>query len=189
MRQLILVRHSQSNANPDLPAHKWGLTQEGARRAAILAQKLAAYWPFALGASPEPKARHTADAIAERFGLEVSEIEGLREHHRYTVKWMDNDDAYRAAVARFFQTPDELVLGEETASEALARFEQGVKTLLDANPKQSCIAVTHGSVITLFMAKHTGVDPVEFWSDLTQPWYVALAVPTFKVQEIVRDIR
>jgi broad specificity phosphatase PhoE len=185
MNQLILVRHSQSDAQPDVPSHEWGLTAEGQRRAAILAEQLAPYAPFALASSPEPKARQTADTIADRFIIPVIEHPDLREHDRRTVDWMDTREDYLEANTRFFANPKKRVLGEESAAEALDRFSRALREILDAYPEENVVAVTHGSVITLFIARITGEDPYSLWQSLTQPWHAVIAIPRFKLIESV----
>lgn len=188
MRKLILVRHSLSDPDRSQPSEAWDLSQEGRRRAELLAARLDPFLPFALYASPEPKALQTAAPTALRFGVPVREVDGLREHSRRTMPWYDNAGTFDEAVIRFFRSPDALVLGEETASQAAARFEGAVAQALESAPG-NCVIVSHGSVIALFMAKRTGADPVEVWKSLAQPWYAVLSGPEFRVLEIVREFR
>lgn len=152
MANLILIRHSQTDARPDVAKHEWELTTEGQRRAETLPTLLAEYQPFVLASSPEVKARQTAEPIARRYTLDVCEVADLREHDRYSVKWMGSEEAFRASVIHFFGHPDELVLGEETGQQALNRFTDAVNLLIAQRPSANIVAVTHGSVITLFAA-------------------------------------
>lgn len=186
MNKLILVRHSQSDARADVPTHEWGLTAEGHRRADALARLLEDYVPFSLASSPEPKAHQTAQAIAKQYGLEITTLADLREHDRRTVKWADSQDEFRANVIRFFQHPDQLVLGEETATQALARFTDAIGEL--ESIEHNVVAVTHGSVITLFAARFAKVEPVTFWESMTQPCFVVFSRPDYELIEVVSDI-
>ena len=186
MGKLILVRHSQSDARPDVLTHRWGLTAEGHRRAEVLARLLEPYVPFALVSSPEPKAHQTAQAIARQYELDIRQINGLREHDRQTVKWAASQDDFRANVIRFFEHPNELVLGEETGAQALARFVEAIRELEAI--EGSVVAVTHGSVITLFAANFAGVEPITFWESLTQPCFVVFSRPDYQIIEVVSDL-
>jgi 2,3-bisphosphoglycerate-dependent phosphoglycerate mutase len=181
---LILIRHSQTDARPDIAKHEWGLTVEGQRRAESLPPLLAEYQPFVLASSPEVKARQTAEPIARRYNVDVCEVADLREHDRYSVEWMSSEEAFRASVIDFFEHLDELVLGEETGRQALNRFTNAVDTLIDQYSGSNIVAVTHGSVITLLAAKFAGVDAVSFWQSLTQPWIGVFGVPEFQLLKV-----
>lgn len=164
---LLLVRHSAPEPDPTRPAEEWALSEEGRRRCGPLAERLAGYEPRALLASPEPKARETAELIAPRLGLEVQVDERLRETARRTVGWLEPEE-FERRVAQLFARPDELVLGEETASSALARFSSVVDALEDA------VIVSHGTVISLYAARRAGRDAFELWRSLELPDVVPL---------------
>jgi broad specificity phosphatase PhoE len=187
LRHLILIRHSQTDARPDVPKHEWGLTAEGQRRAETLAPLLEQYQPFVLASSPEAKALQTAVPLAQRYNLHVHEVADLREHDRHSVEWMGSEEAFRTAVIRFFEKPDELVLGEETGQQSLDRFTDALNTLITQHPGTNIVAVTHGSVITLFAAAFAGIDPVTFWQSLTQPWMGIFSVPEFQLREAHKE--
>ena len=91
------------------------------------------YAPTAIIASDELKAQQTAQPLADRLGLAVEVIADLHEHERRTVDYLD-DATFQATMARFFAEPDALVFGEETASQALARFSRRSKIRWRAIP-------------------------------------------------------
>ncbi len=113
--------------------------------------------------SPEPKARETAELIALPLGLEVQFVDGLRETARRTVGWLEPDELERG-IRALFDRPDEVVYGEESASAALARFEAVVAEL-----PERAVVVSHGTVISLYVAAKTGRDPFELWRSLELP--------------------
>lgn len=81
-RQLILVRHGQTEHNVAGIAQGWGdsaLSPSGRDQVVRLAERLEAMQPTALYSSPLGRAKATAQAIADRVGLPVIELEGLRE--------------------------------------------------------------------------------------------------------------
>jgi broad specificity phosphatase PhoE len=184
---LILIRHSQSQPQPDRPASQWPLTEEGRRRCIALAARLAAYAPDLIVASRERKASETGALAAAQLGLAVEVAAGLHEHLREHVGWLPNPD-FEQAVADFFAHPDALVFGEETAAQAGARFDAAVQTVLEAHPGKNIAIVAHGTVIALFAAQHAGLDPLVFWKRLGMPALVVFALPDLRLFEIIEQL-
>jgi broad specificity phosphatase PhoE len=157
---LLLVRHSVPEVDPARPAEEWHLSAEGRARCGPRLFELA---PAAIVASTEPKASETAALIGAELGLAVREDDALRESARRTVPWLEAEDFLRA-MRRLFAQPDEVVFGEETAAQALARFSAAVSGLADGT-----VVVSHGAVISLYAAAWTGRDAFALWSDLELP--------------------
>ncbi len=164
---LLLVRHSAPELDPARPADEWRLSDEGRERCRPLADRLAVFEPRMLLSSPEPKARETAELIAEPLSLAVHVDERLRETARSSVGWLEREELARG-IAELFARPQELVFGEETADHALARFSSVVDGL------QRAVVVSHGRVISLYAARRTGRDPFELWRSLKLPDVVVL---------------
>jgi broad specificity phosphatase PhoE len=160
---VLLVRHSVPEVDPSIPAADWRLTAEGRSRCAALAERLAAHEPDVVVSSPEPKARETAELLAARLGLELREAAELREQERRTVGWLERAEL-EAGIRRLFAEPDQVVFGEESATDALARFSRAVDGLGDG-----AVVVSHGTVISLYAAGCTGSDAFEIWSGLELP--------------------
>ena len=166
---LILVRHSHPEIVLGVPAREWRLSVEGRRRCQPLADEIARrYAPVAVVSSDEHKAIETAELIAEPLKLPVEIATDLREHERDAVRLLD-DAAFRAAIAAFFAHPKELIYGRETAADALARFQIGVAETLAAHPTGDIVIVTHGTVMSLYLAARTGTDPHALWKSLRLP--------------------
>ena len=160
---MLLVRHSAPELDPSVPSEEWRLSEGGRLRCRALAERLAEQRPQALVASTEPKARETAELIAPALGLDVQLSDGLRESARRTVGWLGPDEIDRG-IRELFERRDEVVFGEESASAALARFEAAVDPLPD-----TAVVVTHGTVLSLYVAARTGRDPYELWRSLDLP--------------------
>jgi broad specificity phosphatase PhoE len=160
---LLLVRHSAPELDPSIPSQEWRLSEEGRRRCGPLAERVAAYRPELLVSSPEPKARETAELIAPSLGLDVQLEDGLRETARRTVGWLTRGHL-ELGIKALFDRPDQIVFGEESASAALARFEAAV-----AGVPERAVLVTHGAVLSLYVAAKTGRDPFELWRSLDHP--------------------
>jgi broad specificity phosphatase PhoE len=93
------------------------------------------------------------------------------------MTWHGREARHRL-LQRFFDNPDELVFGEETASQALRRFSSAVAAVIQrtsAGPGALCI-VSHGTVMSLFAARHLNAAPYSIWAHLECPDYVELEV-------------
>jgi broad specificity phosphatase PhoE len=160
---LLLVRHSVPELDPAVPAEEWRLSEEGRRRCGPLADRLTAFRPQELISSPEPKARETAELIAPALGLDVRLSDGVRETARRSVPWLQADVLERG-IRDLFARPNEIVFGEESAAAALKRFAAAVDGL-----REPAVVVTHGTVLSLYVAAKTGRDAFDVWRGLNLP--------------------
>lgn len=185
MRRLVLVRHSLPQMAPGLPASLWALSEEGRHRCRPLAEALAAFQPDVIVSSREAKAVETGRLVAERLGKPFETADGLHEHERSNVSFAGRE-RFEAAVAEFFARPDELVFGDETAQQALGRFSQAIYAVIAR--QQTIAVVTHGTVMTLFVAHVAGVEPFSFWCGLGLPAFVVLSWPGFELLNVTNSI-
>jgi broad specificity phosphatase PhoE len=173
MRHLILVRHAQPQIVLDVPARNWHLSPDGRANCLPLARRLQTYRPSVLASSLEPKAIETADILTQLLGLPVMPVAGLHEHERGSVRELDEED-FEASVAAFFAHPEELVLGVETARQARDRFAGALEGIVRQHPTGDVVVVAHGTVMSLFVAAYTRIEPFPFWKRLRLPDMVAL---------------
>jgi broad specificity phosphatase PhoE len=183
MRSLILIKHSMVTIDTTVSAQHWRLSEEGRERCTTLADQLALYHPTRIVASQEPKATETGQLVAARLGLPFETAAGLGEHDRTGVPFGPTAQ-FEADVARFFAQPGDLVHGRETADEAYARFSGAVQRILNQYPDDTLAIVTHGTVLSLFVARHAGIDPFPLWKSLHLPSFVVLSLPNFAVLHI-----
>jgi broad specificity phosphatase PhoE len=177
-RFLLLIRHAAPQIVPGAPARDWRLSDDGRRGCELLAGRVAPYAPSLIVSSVEPKARETADLLGAQLGVPVETAPGLHEHERDNVGYLGREQ-FEAALAAFFARPDELVLGRETAAQALARFSRAMDELLAAHPTGTLAVVTHGTVLSLFVAARVGIESLPFWRGLALPDLVVLSLPGF----------
>ena len=170
-----------------MSAHEWVLSREGEARCGPLAERLAAFRPALLAASPEPKARRTAELVATRLGLAVVVEDGLREHDRAGVPFL-RAGAFEEMVSDQFARPTDLVFGRETVEDALARFSAAVDGVLARRPDGSVVIAAHGTAIALFTAASAGVEPFPLWRRRGLPSCVVRSLPGFALQEVVADV-
>ncbi len=183
--KLILVRHSQPQIEPDVPPSEWSLNDAGRRRAELLAgRKLQGYSPDVIWSSLEPKALETAEVIGCVLGVPVEAKDGLEEHHREKVPFFSYSDEFRRAVEGIFLEPDRTVMGSESGSQTLTRFSAAVNEILD-NDVADAIVVTHGTVMALYVASISGIDPMAFWRRQQMPCFVVVDAAEKRVGPIV----
>ena len=187
MNKLILVRHSEPNIEPKVPANRWRLSARGRDRCTGLAQRLAAHGLDIMLSSTEPKARETAEIAADRLGIPVAVAEGLHEHERESVPYVSAQE-FRTAVEGLFARPDELVYGEETADQARERFGVAIKSVLDDHQEANIAVVAHGTVISLFVAAVAEIDALALWERIGMPSFILLSRPGLELMEVVESI-
>ena len=182
MTSLVLIRHAVPQTDPAIPARRWALSPEGHRRCGPLAEYLRRFTCTTIFSSDELKALETAEHIAVSHGVPVLADSTLREHARENVPWM-SQPAFADAVRDLFARPDELVFGEETATEAQMRFAAGVDRALAASATTDTLIVTHGTVLSLYVAAATGSDPLRLWQSLGMPAAVVLNLAARQIVE------
>lgn len=183
-RQLILIRHSVVEQQPNLPSKQWRLSANGRLLAAALAPKIAPYHPTRFITSTEPKAQETGQIIADLLNVPYISAANLHEHDRIGASYLPNKAAFAALVERFFREPEVLVFGRETAVQAQTRFINAVNTIMTTYPDDTIAIVTHGTVLTLFAAYHQPqLDTITFWKNLALPCAFVTNLPD------VRELR
>jgi broad specificity phosphatase PhoE len=172
----------------ETPAHLWRLHEEGVAGAAGLAERLrsARYRPTKVVASLEPKATETGSIIAKRLRLPFATVEGLHEHDRRAAGFL-TAEVFAARMRDLFAHPDAIVFGNESGSAALARYAKAVDQVV-SEESGDVVVVSHGTVMSLFVASRAHVDASELWARLGLPSYVSLELPSHRIVEIVPAI-
>jgi broad specificity phosphatase PhoE len=187
VRTLILVRHSESKLDSQIPPQQWVLTKNGRKRCIPLAKRVAKYEPQVIITSEEIKARETGELLAKALELPWLSASGLHEHLREAGVIL-NVDSWAEIVARFFDHPGERVFGLETAEEALERFSEAIQVVMDQNHENSLIIVTHGTVMSLYFKALTGEDAYHFWRRLELPAFYTVSWPDRTVLSVEMGI-
>jgi broad specificity phosphatase PhoE len=153
----------------------------------LLAEQISGYQPSVLVCSTEPKAAETAALLSAQLGIAYSTNHDLREHERDNVPYL-GQEKWEHAITEFFTRPDELVLGDETATQALQRFDRAVQEILHHYTEGNIAIVAHGTVMTLFLGKHVGIEPLPFWHALTLPAFFVVSLPDYMLVSAVRRL-
>jgi len=184
MRRLVLAKHAMPMVRPDVPASRWHLSTEGIAGAKSLAERLRAYEPSVILSSTEPKALETAAIVADALGVRVESPFGLHEHERPVPGLLEQAEFDRR-VGELFARPSEVVFGAESANDALLRFAAAMDRALAADDRSDLAVISHGTVISLFVAARAHEDGGRLWKMLGLPSYVVLELPAFRLTELV----
>jgi broad specificity phosphatase PhoE len=156
--ELIFIRHAQMPATTD-PRTDQPLTELGLEQADVLGHFLAAKPLHAIYSSPTMRTRQTAEGIARYTGLDVVDVDDLREMEVYVpegVDWEDfrNDPAYKALGERFQRELTWDVFGERRESSAAlrGRVTRVADEVVRKHPGQRVALVTHGPLINAYVA-------------------------------------
>ena len=187
MQTLVLVKHSLPEIDPAVPAKDWHLSEEGCVRSRILGEELDRYDLDLAISSIEPKAIETAEIVSGLLNVPVEVVEGLHEHERENVGFLEKE-RFEQSIRRFYEQPADLVFGEETADSAHDRFSKTVYGLSDRIPQENTAIVTHGTVLSQFVSRNSDLEPFALWKELGLPSWVVLSRPGFDVVEICRSI-
>ncbi|MFQ5838843.1 MAG: histidine phosphatase family protein [Thermoplasmata archaeon] len=148
--EIILLRHARPLVGHGHPS-EWGLSPQG-RQAAWAVAKLEFWRSVAyIYSSPERKAIQTAVPISARHRIPVYMMEGLRE-----VKRPYEDEDFEAKLEAYFS--GEPPPGWENPDEAEARIRTCIVGL-SARLEGRVAVVSHGAILTLFVANIQGAKP------------------------------
>lgn len=187
MPNLILIKHAAPQVKPGLPPETWTLSEKGRQQCKPLAEAIRPHAPAVVLTSLEPKAAQTGELIASELAVSFATVAGLHEHDRSNVPHMASRE-FISLVELFFRKPKELVLGRESADQALARFEQAVQAVLARYPEQNVAIVSHGTVIALMLAKAGAGGGFELWRKMGLPSYAILETPAITVTGVVEQV-
>lgn len=147
MALLYLIRHARVQMMGDAP-QRWSLSEEGRREAGILARQ--DFWREVeyIFSSPAPKARQTVEPAARRWGIPLTVVDCLHELRRPQLV-----RDYERVIARVLAEPEASIAGLEPAVRAAERITRCIEELATAHPGRTMAVVSHGLMLTLFLAQ------------------------------------
>lgn len=151
------------------------LSDTGRAQAEATAQRLAGLPVAAVYSSPLERCRQTAEAVAARQGLAVTEMAGLAEadYGEWTgqkIETLRGTDLWKQVQV----TPSAVRFpGGESVREMQSRTVAAVEAVMAAHPGQVVVAVSHADPIKAAVAHFTGVH-----LDLFQRLFVSPASAT-----------
>ena len=151
---LVLVRHGETVHNVAGTVQGWqdsALSDKGRDQVQRLAQRLLAHRVDAIFSSPLQRARATADAIAAATGLEVHELEDLREMNYGGWEGMSFLDVRRDWLDHYHRwaaDPDFPCPDGESHNDVLRRMGAAFEAIKTA-PARRPVVVSHGTAIRI----------------------------------------
>ncbi len=167
MDRLLLVRHAEPEIDVEIPASEWKLTSRGIVSTTNLAPVLAGFEPSLVVTSPERKAIETARVLADALQLPVHASAHFAEQGAGAHEFIEDYGEFQDMVRRYFEQPDEVVMRREAAVDAAKRFAQGVREL--AGRDGTVVLVTHGRILSSWLADWCGVNALDVWTALRMP--------------------
>lgn len=180
MQRLLLVRHAVPVVDPSAPSENWVLSPDGEAAARELGRSLARSVPARIYHSAETKAVRTALLVAEECGVPAEVEEELREVGGRA--WAGTPDQYRALAGRYLA--GEALDGWEERARAQRRIVGAVRGLV--KPGQEPMIVSHGLVLTLFLAWLLDVDADTLVSNWQAMRFPDLCVVDYEAKRVLR---
>ena len=157
--RLILVRHGETGLNrtgriQGLNADP--LNESGRMQARAVADALEADMPFALYASPVPRALETAEAVSSRLEVRVNRLGGLQEADAGELVGLTGDEMrrrYPDFMERWITDAGTARMpGGESMDEVRLRAWQAIDGLDADHPDGTVVAITHNQTIGAIVA-------------------------------------
>lgn len=145
-RRIIYLTHAEVEVDPGKPPAEWPLSEIGRSRHKGFASSRTLENVSAVYSSTELKARQGAECVAQIKGLKVKLCSDLNECDRSSTGYLPNSE-FGAAIAAFFDRPDQSIDGWESAASAQHRIVKAVrKTIMLSPPVGDVLVVAHGTV-------------------------------------------
>ena len=122
--------------------------------------------------STETKAVQTSQHVAKQLDLPLHQNPDLGEHRRANEPFFHDPSRFSSTIRRLFEYPDQVIFGTETANEALSRFSRALSGYLGGPP---CLFITHGTVLSLYVASISDRSGFEVWSSLGMPCLITIS--------------
>ncbi len=151
--RLYLVRHGQTSANVarqlDTAVPGLDLTDTGREQALALAERLGGEDLGAIYTSDLVRTQQTAAPLADRLGLGIVVLPGLREIQAGDYEMSTDWQPYVDAVLRWGTEPDHAIPGGDTGTGFLARYDAAIGQVA-GDGHASAVAVSHGAAMRMW---------------------------------------
>lgn len=172
--KLYLIRHAESQGNAEFRLQgrrEFPLTERGLRQAEALAERLADKGIAAIYASPLQRTMQTAEVLAGRIGVAITQEERLAEYDFGDaisgLKWDEIRKQFPEIIealgredAQYPRYP-----GEEGRAVFSARVSEAMSEIVERHADQSVAVVTHAGPIVAYVVESLGTPyrrPVRF---------------------------
>jgi len=170
LTRIVLVRHGQTEWNKEERFRgrvNIDLDEVGIRQARATAERLARWEVAAIYSSPLKRAMATAEAIAQRLGLQVEMLDGLNDMHFGVWQGLSIPDArknYSELFKIWRNSPQQVRIPQgETLDEVQNRVVATIDHLVTKHENETVALVTHRVVCKVLLCHVLGLDNSHFW--------------------------
>jgi len=168
--KIILIRHSKTDRNPDIPITCWGLSDKGIDLAKKLSKQEIIKKLDVVYTSFQTKALETAVIIAKAYAIPVKPDDRLTEVTSFTGSFEKDYEKYSQNVYDFYQGNIERINNGETKIEALHRFNNALEDISQRELQNEYVGIiSHGNILTLFTAQYRDLDCYKLHTQIKQP--------------------
>lgn len=187
MTRITVIKHARPVIDPAKPSRHWKLSDDGRASASKLAGVLQHAGLTRIFSSDEPKAIETAQVIAKALSIPHATAPDLHEHERDNVPHMRSGE-FISAMEHFFRNPDQLVLGRESANQARDRITRAIGHIVEAHQTDPIAIVSHGTVLSLWLAGFTDRKPFDLWRAMGLPSCAIVDLDAGQVVELHESV-
>ena len=163
--RVLLIRHAESQPNPNLPESEWPLSPAGQLQAEALIRPLEKQGAEVLYSSPFRRAIDTIKPFARAAGLPISIKRSLRERKLTSGFHPGWKELIRKAWDDLeFKSP-----GGESGLDCQARMRTRVDSLAARNPGRTIVVASHGNAIALYLNSLDNSFGWEAWAAMKNP--------------------
>lgn len=165
--KFVLIRHSKTKFDPSISIPLWYLTDEGKERAQELFSNNDFPKVDLVYSSLQTKAVETALILAKSQTVPLKTDAELTEVSSFTREVFTN--GYEEMVDSYYGGKVERLLGGETITEALERFEKTLDKINEIEKDKENIAiVTHGNILAFLTSKYDNTKTARELHDFIQ---------------------
>jgi broad specificity phosphatase PhoE len=188
MKKLVLIKHALPDIEKGVPSKKWKLSAKGKDKSRTLSKYIKKYDVACIYTSDEQKAIDTGKVICKELNLQLRVHKNLHENDRTGLKYLAREE-YENIFRSFFDNPETRIVGNETANDAKDRFAGAVANIIESDDTgKDIVIVAHGTVMSLFASCYNDIDVFSFWNSLDLPSIVELAIPGYKIINVVNTV-
>lgn len=166
--KLTLIRHSKPEIDPDTSMTLWGLSNEGIKLAKNLSHNDAIMNLDYIHSSLETKALETMLYLAKPNTIPMRTRRGLNEVTSFSNKLFTGEQ-YLMQKEKYYTRELPRIAGGETIDEALERFANTLDEITRECNESNIGILSHGTILALFSAEYSGVDPLALHLTIIQP--------------------
>lgn len=167
MRKLVLIRHSKTIFEKEVPAVQWILSDAGQMSASNLAETDEVAKLDVIYCSDQTKALETAVLLARPHRHQIRVLHDLTELTSITKKYFD---PYEETVHALYFGDIENINGGESIAEGLARFSAAINAIADETPDKDTVGVVaHANILSIFASQYDGRTAYELHEIIQMP--------------------